>query len=781
MTLIYLVLGWVAGMVAASRTDIDPRISLGIATLTALIAVWIFYSDKVTRVVVWMLVFFFLGFFRFDIAQPEQDKNHVSRLNDRGQLTLHGTVVEEPEVLDTRLQILVEADKAAGELVDGRVLLYADRTSKISYGDEIEAFGTLRTPPEIDEFDYRNYLARQKIFSMMPGADVTVLSTDNGFFLYEVLFDLKANARDFINESLQEPQASLLVGILLGDDNGLSEAVEEDFIITGTSHVIAISGFNMVILAQVLMSILRRFTKEETAAFLGVIAIIIYTIFVGAGAAVVRAAVMSCILIIAQALHRKTHLPTSLAFVALFLSLLNPYTLWDVGFQLSFAAVIGMAVFVPPMERGIEKFFNQVSNREISQKILAVLTEPLIVTLAAQITTLPLILFYFGRLSVVSPVVNFIIIPFQPLILLFGAIGVIIGLMVAPLGELILTGTWLFLSITVEVIDFFASLSFADTELQISAVPVIIFFSGLLVWVLYQSTRPRWAMQIAGNFNAQIPLRVVQVSSLIALALVFSGMTKQPDGRFHASFLNVGNGNGVLIESPRGGIILVDGGEFPSRLLNELGEKLPPRSRHIDVLVITAPDPENIAALPEVIDRYKIGVALITGQDSDLPEYQAILSQLEEKEVPIVVATAGYTLTTDDGIELEVIYPFTVPEADAENASMVLRVTYDLSIVLLTGNINAEIEAELLKNPHLIQSNVLQVPNHGDGDSSSQAFLEVAQPQVSIIHLDAANQRGRPSPTVIDRLSSSRLFRTDQHGTIEIVLEGDELWILTDE
>lgn len=772
MTLIYLTLGWVAGIILASRTEIDLRAALAAAVTAALLNVWFFYADKTIRLVCFMVVFFALGIFRFELAQPDTQHDHVIRLNDRrGQLSVRGVVVAEPRMLDTRLQVLVEVEEAAGQPANGRVLIYADRTSDIRYGDEIQAFGILRTPPTLDDFDYRNYLSRQKIFSLMPGADVQIVSSGTG--VYATLFDLKEDARKLITSSLPEPHASLLVGILLGNDSGLSSDVEEAFIATGTSHVIAISGFNMVILAQTLMSVLRRFMKKEIhAAAIGVAAIAIYTVFVGAGAAVVRAAVMSALLIIGQALRRKTHVPSSLAFAALVMSALNPWTLWDVGFQLSFAAVAGMAVFVPPLEKRLANLLNRIASRDTVKKLLGVLSDPLIVTTAAQITTLPLILYYFGRLSLVSPLVNFIIIPFQPFILLFGALGVVVGLLIPPVGELILSGAWLFLTFTVEVIEYFAGISLAEHAFQIGQPPVILFFGGLTLWMLYQSTRPRWALKIVGNLNSQVPLRTLQFAALVALALLVSGLARRPDHRLHVIFLNVGAGNGVLIESPDGAVILVDGGNLPSRLLNQLGDQLPPRTRHLDVLVMTSPRGENIAALPEVIDRYEIGTVLTTGQDSDVPEYRAILTRLEEKNIPVVTVTAGYTLKTDDGLLLEVLYPSEIP---AGNTSLVLRVTYGEAVFLLTGNITADEEAVLLQNPHLIQATVLQVANHGGGNSSSSAFIDAVQPQVAVIQTDIARQN--ISPTVVDRLSGSRLFRTDEQGLIEIITDGKTLII----
>lgn len=766
MTLIYLILGWVAGIILASRVEVDSRLVLVTAVTAALLNVWLFYSDKTLRLAGWVVVFFAAGILRFEMAQPESQDNHIARLNDRrGQLMIHGTVAAEPRTFDTRLQVLVEVDEAAGRPAEGRVLVYADRTLEIRYGDEIQAFGVLRTPPTLDDFDYRNYLSRQKIFSLMPGAEVQILSSDNGF--YQIPFDVKDEMREFINTALPEPQASLLVGILLGDDSGLSDEVEESFIVTGTSHIIAISGFNMVILAQTLMSILRRFMKQEKAAVVGVLAIGIYALFVGAGAAVMRAALMSILLIIGQALKRKTHVPTSLAFAALLLSVLNPWTLWDVGFQLSFAAVVGMAVFVPPMEKGLTRVLNRIASQQTAKKVIGALSDSLMVTTAAQITTLPLILYYFGRLSLVSPVVNFIIIPFQPLILLFGAVGVLMGMMIPAAGELILSGAWLFLTLTVEVIEFFAGLSFADRTFHIGQTPVLLFFGGLTLWVLYQAARPRWAMQL---IEGKRLFRFAQLASLVALALLLSGLIRQPDGKLHVSFLDAGQGNGVLMESPRGAVILVDGGNLPSRLLTQMGEQLPPRTRHLDILIITSLLEENIAALPEVIERYEIGTVLLPVQNSDLPVYQTILNGLEKNNVPVVSVSAGYTLHTDDGLTLEVIF-------ENDETGLVLRAEYGEAVFLLTGSITAEEENHLLQNPHLIQANVLQAANHGGGESSSAGFIQTVQPQVAVIQADAT--RHTISPTVIDRLSESYLFRTDENGLIEFSTDGKTLQIRT--
>jgi competence protein ComEC len=771
MSLIYFTLAWVLGILVAWQTT--PKGSLILAILVfAVLNVLVFWRERPWRLVFGMLLMFGLGMLRLENVQPENDQTRVMHYNDRGRLTIRGLVIAEPLLDDEGLQLLVETQQAAGQQVHGRVLAEIPRYSEIHYGDEVQLFGTLRSPAEFDTFSYQDYLARQGVFSVMYNAEVEPLSTGKGSRIYAELLDLKDRARRFITRSLPEPQASLLVGILLGDESGISEDTRTNFTRTGTSHIIAISGFNMAIVAGVVMGILDRVMPKRGgwAAFIGILMIAIYTIFVGASPSVVRAAIMSSMLILGKSLFRKTYVPTSLAFVTLVMSAVDPWVLWDVGFQLSLGAVMGMALFVPPMER----FFWRVAGRFIQGErwLLNLLSESILVTLAAQITTTPIILLYFGRLSLVSLLVNFLIIPVQTPLLLTGAVGTLIGMVFPQGGELVLQSTWVFLSWTTWIVEAFADLSWADTELSLGKTAVIGFFLALGVFMLYRATRPRWARQLVAG--VQVPVYLIQGTGIIALILLVSAIRQQPDGHLRVTFLDADNSNSVLIQSPKGGVILVDGGRFPTRLLDLLGNQLPARSHRIDVLIVTSPDEDNIAALPEVLERYSVGVILTNGQISLDANFAALMDRIGEQGISLVPVVAGYTLTTDDGVRVDVLNPMTRPADDAEpeTAGLVLRLTYEKATFLLTGDITAPTEQNLLA--HNIQAGVLQIPAHGSGDASSSEFIQAVNPQVAVLQVDETLP---PSPTVIDRLSSAQLFRTDQQGTIEIVTDGHQLWV----
>ena len=308
-------------------------------------------------------------------------------------------------------------------------LLQAPRYGTYAYGDLIRFSGTPLEPPEFDGFSYRDYLAREGIYTLIPNAEVEVLSPGHGSPLMAALLAAKQRAQTQIAAVLPEPQSSLLTGIVLGNETGIAPDVRDAFNATGTSHVIAISGFNMTLLAgligRLLALILPR--RRWTAFLLSAAAVALYTLFVGADPGVVRAAIMSTLLIAAPLFRRRTYVPASLAFAALLMSLADPYVLWDVGFQLSFAAVLGLALFVTPLENALRSLLARRLDPGRTETVLRLLSEPLVVSLAAQIATLPLILYYFGRLSVASVLVNALILPVQTPILLLGGTATLVG------------------------------------------------------------------------------------------------------------------------------------------------------------------------------------------------------------------------------------------------------------------------------------------------------------------------------------------------------------------
>ena len=418
MTLIYLGCAWLAGIILGSLLHLSSEFAWLLTSLP-LAGLLLWRKDQRIRHISVCFLFLLLGVLRFNYSAPLQDfdEGHVAHYNDQGWVKIEGVVSGEPDVRDTYTNLRVEAARVEADgqerKVTGAVLVRAPRYPEYDYGDELEIEGLLETPPELEDFSYREYLARQGVHSILWRPQITLIARGQGSALRIALLAFKRQAQRVIALILHEPQAALLTGILLGVETGIPANLTKAFSATGTTHIIAISGFNISIIAGLLSRLSTRLFGKRRAMPVALAGIIVYTILVGASAAVVRAAIMGCLYVIATHYGRQTEALTSLIAAAVLMTVINPQTLWDLGFQLSFAATLGLILYTPPLQSWFEKLLSRVLRPGTAKQVVEVLNEALIVTLAAQITAMPIIIYHFRQLSLVTLLSNFLILPAQ--------------------------------------------------------------------------------------------------------------------------------------------------------------------------------------------------------------------------------------------------------------------------------------------------------------------------------------------------------------------------------
>lgn len=782
MRLVYIALGWAAGVIlAANNTSGSPTVSLiwlGLFGL-AILATWLAWHDSTQRWLMIALTAFTLGGLRMSLVAVTSD---VAQFNNLGGLTIEGIVSAEPDIRNNRILLRVDAETVtrAGQSfpTNGAILVQAPPTSDARFGDRVAATGVLITPAESDTFSYADFLARGGVFSIMTNTAVEKLSSGHGNPLYTALLDFKMQAQKLIAQNLPEPSAALLMGILLGNERGISPEVDDAFSTVGASHVVAISGFNMAILSGVIVGGLERLrVRRSWAALIAISFIGIYTLLVGANAAVVRAAIMSSMLVIGTLIRRKTYVPASLAFVALLMSVQNPLVLWDVSFQLSFFATLGLALFVDPLSKRFDRFLAQTFPRSTAARLSDFLTEPLIVSIAAQITTLPLILVYFGRLSPVSLLVNLLIIPIQAILLILGIVATLLAFITPGIAQIIYWFDLILLSWTISIVRLFARLPFANVEFHVDPRLIILFFAFIIGGAMIQATQAAWALWLARQIRRRAVISATAFSGISTVVLMGALITSRPDGNLHVWFLDMGHSNAVLVQTPRGAHILIDGGRFPSRLLTALGERLPFTDREIEMLVITQPDEFDTGALASVFERYNVGVIVTNGQPNLSESYINLQARFAESEV--VTVRAGYSIEFDDDVRLKILHPQRQPViGDALNdQTLALRLSYGDASFLLTSDLSREAQSELMSAGQWPLAAVFQLPLHGAARSLGQEFLSAAQPQVIVLESDRANRNGDPDGDILAMVGDIPLFRTDQGGTIHIWTDGRELQI----
>jgi competence protein ComEC len=771
MRLALAALAWLGGLLMAAQWPaLTGRFWAGMAAALAVTA-WLLWRQSLDWRPAALAAAACLGGLRLALAAAEPS---LTAFHGRS-VALSGVVSAPPSWRDDRVQLRVDVDQifdgSSLYEVDGAALVTVPRTQAAAYGDTVSVAGVLLPPGEFDTFSYTDYLARQGIHSVMREGTLTLLalrSYDDGLAL---LLQLREAARSTILSALPQPQSGLLVGILLGSEQDIVPSVEQDFQRTGLSHIIAISGFNMAVLSGAVLGLLRPLHQRRPTLAVGAAVLILtsYTVFVGAGPSVLRAAVMCSLLLCAPLVRRRVYLPASAAAAALFLTFLDPFAVWDVGFQLSFAAVLGLALWLPGLQRWSEQWIRDRLRWPPVQQLARSVSDLVSVTVVAQAATLPLLILHFQQVSIVSLMVNLLVLPVQAAVLVFGLLALLLSMIVPVLGALLFALVYVLLVWTTSVVRGFGELPAAAQTVYLSPVWVAAFYFGMVGGHMLSHFYPAWV-----NLLRQMPLRRAAVGMAVCvLGLAGLALAQRPDGRLHIRWLDSGRSSAVLIQTPQGVQILVDGGRYPNRLMTALGETMPFNDRDIDVLILTQPDDADSAALIEVLRFYRVGLVVSNGQPS-ASETQAALWELLNG-VPHVVATRDMVLSTSDGVHLRVLNPPQTPNlaTPLSEGALVLRLVYGERSVLLAGSTHEPPTGDDLE----LQSDVLHWAAPRFARSIELAMLEAVKPSAVVVQLD----RGGMQRYLLDELAAQHtlplMLRTDKEGAVHLISDGQRWWL----
>ncbi len=421
-----------------------------------------FWQNKVVRFFVVCVLCFVVGLARYVFAFP-------SIQPQEGEQTFTGIVVSEPDVRIDAVNYSIESCYLHHESCR-RILVQAGLYPRFNYGDELQITCKLKKPDGM-------YYARQGTFLFCERPDITKISSDSGNFFMAKILALKHIVAERVNRLWHEPQASFMAGLLYGYRGGLGD-LNDLFNRTGVTHIVAISGYNISIIAMVLCAIcVQLYIPRKKAFWLVSTGIVLFVIFTGAGASVVRAGIMGLIVLFAKQIGRMSQAGRVLVFTAVLMCLQNPLVLvWDAGFQLSFVATLGLVYPSPIVEKHLLWMPTKFGLRESASS-----------TLSAISATLPLILYQFGRLSIVAPIVNILILWIIPYIMLTGFLAVIGSFIFYPLGKLISWLALLGLNYVIEIVKWFGSLSFAAIDMTIPAWLMFALYGGMICVVYKQN------------------------------------------------------------------------------------------------------------------------------------------------------------------------------------------------------------------------------------------------------------------------------------------------------
>lgn len=772
MPLFWIALAFLGGIWIASIVGLPTWVWLLLGILSLIVGITL---KLILRQ--WMLVllllpgFLFLGAARYQGQQPVITPDHIAYYNDNPQkIYITGTLVEPPDVRDTYINLHIEVDSidlGKGDVpVHGPLLVRLANEYELTYGDHIRVRGEVKSPPESEEFSYRDYLAFQGIHSILSTNAVTVLPFGGQVDpIRDFIYRVKASLLRQVFILFPEPEASLLAGILFGDDNGITTELQQAFKNTGTSHIIAISGFNIAIIAGIFVTLFSRFLGKRWGSLLAIVAIAFYTILVGASPSVVRAAIMGTLSIMAGLSGRRNLALNMLAITAGIMLVFDPFLPWDVGFQLSFMATLGLVLYAQPMQNAVSAFLTRHFPKLPVEQIVAPFSDYFLLTLAAQLTTLPISAYHFQRISLISIIANPFILPAQPPVMVVSGLAVVAGRIYEPLGQVIAWMAWPYPAYTIRMVEFFNG--FPGGVLPLESFSLLAVLAFYLILFLLTLGGPR-----LGGFRATLRPTVAISLLLIFSTLVWRSALNLPDGRLHVTVLDVGSSDGILITTPAGRHVLINGGSSPSRLADQLGRRLQPFDRKLDYLVIASTQENEVAALPRVLENFQPVNAFWAGNQQASFASQKLKDWISDHNVHLEDAHSGDELDLGDGAVLRTL--------SATPSGAILEVEWHNFRVILPIGVSFDMYEELNYGQYFGEVNALLLTQSGYGPANPPQWITNIQPQMVIISVAAADPKGLPAPQILKILEETNVFRTDVHGWIDLATDGQNVDVIVD-
>jgi competence protein ComEC len=720
-----------------------------------------------------------LGVTRYEDARPPARPGGVALLNDAGEVQVHGVIVSEPEETQSSQRFTVAVDSYAAEdgsqsETSGRVQVTARLFPRYQYGDEVMLTGMLETAPVFESFDYRDYLARRGVTSVSVYPQIEVVSSGGGSAFQRALVDVRRPLGEALERSLAEPESALARGILLGQRAAIPPDLTDDLNRAGISHLIAISGYNVMLVAGFVTASLAWAIGRKQATLAAMVLVLAYSLFVGASPSVLRAAVMAQVMLGATLAGRPGSALGGVMLAGALLVAWRPLIIDDVSFQLSFAATLGIVLLAERLRERLQPRLGLLPDGAA-----AFVAEQLAVTSAASIAVLPIIAASFGRLSLVSLPANLLAAPSFALALGAAGLTAVAGVIDAGAGRLVGDVAYLPLAYLVWLGRTASSLPYASLSLGgfglIKAVAAYLAI-GAGAYLLLRN-RPE-LLEPSQPLRLR-PALAFTLVLLIASGVVWSGALASHKQGLRVVVLDVGQGDSILIETPAGHHILVDGGPSGAVLMQALGHELGASERRIDLMVLTHGQDDHVTGLVDVLQRFDVRQVLAGPLPGETAAYRAWRDEVEARGVPMHQAVAGEWLDLGEGARIEVLGPpeqaIHGTEDDLNNNCVVLRLVYGDTSFLLTGDLAGAGEAALLNSNADLDATVLKVGHHGSEGSSSRAFLDTVDPGLAVISVGADNPYGHPSPALRLRLAGTPYLRTDQNGDVSIESDGRAL------
>ncbi len=806
--LISAVAAFSLGIVCSIKINLPPSF-LVVLLFLPVFTLYFWQKNRVICRIFLTLFLFFTGLLHGAIQlQPPSHPSSLYQLFPTSQeTTLVGTLLKSPAAGPQKTKFIMDVEAylatssshsfqpARGKI---QLSMKGRLDGNILPGDTLLVRAKVSPPNSYGipaSFDYQKFLARKSIWITGWVSSPAHIKKKKDTVKFPVLKsirflpeNIRCKINFFLENNLAMPHSAFYKAILTGERTALAPQIIEDFKSSGTIHLLAISGLHMGLIAVVIGSLIRFLLSRSTwlllhisawkmAALLIIPIVCFYALIAGFQTPVVRSLIMTCVFLAALLFDRQSHISTNIAIAVFIILLFQPAAIFTVSFQLSFAAVISMSILMPYLLHQEDPPTSRKNKLSFSHTAMRYLKGALFISFAVQIGTLPLLLFYFNRLTPYSALATLSIEPFLclwsltigifavPLLFIFPKFAVILF----KIGSLGLTSAH-FLS------NWFASLPFNSIWLPTPTVVEIISYYVFL-FILIQSIKRPYAWFFA-------------TGSCIALIFIsFNGklFVKQKDYDT-ISFLDVGQGNAAVIELAGGYTALIDGGGTFSERFN-VGEMLiapflwRKKITHLEAIIISHPDADHFNGLPFIVEHFNPEKIWINGVMQQGNSYASLLNIARLKSDALLTPQAGEVLYKNETatiFNVTHLHKSTTTLSDNDKSLVIGLATRGIKF-LFTGDISKNAEKLLAEDNKNIQADILQLPHHGSETSSGKEFLGRVSADYAIISAGKHKPNTFPSADVVNRCKEAgiELYNTARDGTITVTVTDQNVQIET--
>lgn len=633
----------------------------------------------------------------------------------------------------------------------------------LEYGDKLQISGEYQEPNKARNykgFDYKNYLKINKIYGIIRVdlyTNIIIKHQKNLSNFKLLIHKIREKLKQNIQELLTKETYALGIGILIGDNSRINEKIVEDFKNSNLSHMLAVSGTHI---NYVVLTVSILFTKKRAGIKAQRVVTIMMMLFfmelTQMTSSVVRAGISCIIYMLASLLYRKADVINAMAISTLLILLNNPFKLFDIGFQLSYAGTLGIILFC------------KLINIPIKNKSLKYLKDSIIISISANIFIIPIMMYQFNTISLTFILSNLLAGPLLGISIILEIIVLLISFMSINIAAIPAKVLNILLILIINIANWFSNIEISKIYvITPKIISIVAYYLICVAIILKQKNR--------------------KIIVIIMLTVLIINLFPTPK-KLRINFIDVGQGDSTLIRTETNKVILIDSGGSTASSSFDVGNKvllpylLDRRIKKIDFIIVSHFDADHCQAFETVIDNINVRKVVVCKQSMITQEYLNIINKCKKKNIKIIVVERGDKLKIDKRTEFEILHPgerFLDDGKGGLNANaIVCKMNYKLNngkifSILFTGDIEVEAEKELEQvYGKKLKADILKIAHHGSKTSSREEFIKLVSPKIALIGVGENNKFGHPADITLERLEKEnvKVYRTDQMGEVSITI-----------